>query len=122
MQSPELWAINEKAPRLRGFLLLTALGDTHAQAPAQEFHQKRNSLTYAFANFFTAAAKRLLLREAVFLCTIFLSATLSITDCAVLKASAALALSPFSTALRTALMAVRIFDFMLELAAFSLTD
>ena len=68
----------------------------------------------------TAAARRLLSRDALFLCTMRLSAVMSITFCAALKESAATALSPPVMALRTALIAVRRRECRLELRAFSL--
>ncbi len=60
---------------------------------------------YAIA--LTAAARRLLLRAAVFLWTIFLSAIESITLVERRRVSVATALSPAAIALRTVLMAVR---------------
>src|SRR5512134_1003804 len=54
-----------------------------------------------------AAARRLLLRAAAFLCTTFLSAIESITLVALLSVSIAIFLSPAAIALRTVLIAVR---------------
>src|SRR6185369_496893 len=54
-----------------------------------------------------ACARRDFVRDARFLCTIFLSAMRSMTACEALSFSAAAALSPPAIALRTALTAVR---------------
>jgi hypothetical protein len=54
-----------------------------------------------------AAARRLLLRAAVFLCTTFLSAIESMTLVAVLNVSSAAFLLPPAIALRTDLIALR---------------
>src|SRR5690349_1097365 len=68
-----------------------------------------------------AADRRDSCRAALFLCTIFLSAMLSMIVCDCLKISAAAALSPASMALRTALTAVRRRERRLELWAFAAT-
>ena len=71
------------------------------------FFVARGSAQAAVASAFTLAARRLLWRAALFLWKRPLSATESITGWAVLKSSAALALSPASTAFCTFLMTVR---------------
>src|SRR6478609_11725903 len=76
----------------------------------------------AVASAFTLAARRLLWRAALFLWNRFLSATESITGCATLNSSAALALSPASTAFCTFLITVRNCERSAVLAALSLTS
>src|SRR6266704_4006778 len=62
-----------------------------------------------------ACAKRCLLREARFLCTIFLSAMRSITDCWAWNSFVAAALSPATIAFLTFLTALRSADLILVL-------
>jgi len=57
-----------------------------------------------------ACANRCLLREARFLCTTFLSATRSITDCCTRNSLSAAALSPAAIAFFTFLIALRSAD------------
>jgi len=76
----------------------------------------------AVASAFTLAAKRLLWRAALFLWKMPLSATESITGWAVLSSSAALALSPVSTAFCTFLITVRKCERSAVLAALSLVS
>src|SRR5213080_786847 len=62
-----------------------------------------------------ACTKRCLLRDARFLCTIFLSAMRSITDCCAWNSFIAAALSPAAIAFLTFLTALRSADFRLAL-------
>ena len=76
----------------------------------------------AVASAFTLAERRLLWRAALFLWNKPLSATESITGWAALNSSAALALSPESTAFCTFLMTVRKCERIAVLAALSLVS
>src|SRR5208283_280481 len=63
----------------------------------------------------SACARRCLLREAMFLCTIFLSAKRSITPCCAWNTFSAAALSPAAMAFLTLRTALRSADFRLAL-------
>src|SRR6266513_5903247 len=83
------------------------------KAPRGAFSRHERRPRYGSA--LMACASRVLFRDAVFLCTTFLSAMRSITDCCALNSLVAAALSPPAMAFLTFFSAVRSDDLRLAL-------